>query len=76
MVGWIDGWVVGIGNKAQLRPAQAGAGAWPELGNYQITISTTINTNHAEGHCANARSFYLTSLSNFIVTRVIPLHQV
>ena len=22
----------GIGNKAQLRPAKAGAGAWPELG--------------------------------------------
>ena len=26
------GWVEGIGNKAQLRPAKAGAGAWPELG--------------------------------------------
>ena len=25
-------WGGGIGNKAQLRPAKAGAGAWPELG--------------------------------------------
>ena len=30
--GWVGGWVEGIGNKAQLRPAKAGAGAWPELG--------------------------------------------
>ena len=29
---WVDGWTEGIGNKAQLRPAKAGAGAWPELG--------------------------------------------
>ena len=28
--GWVGGWVEGIGNKAQLRPAKAGA--WPELG--------------------------------------------
>ena len=28
------GWGGGIGNKAQLRPVKAGAGAWPELGNY------------------------------------------
>ena len=28
----MGGWG-GIGNKAQLRPAKAGAGAWPELGN-------------------------------------------
>ena len=25
-------WWGGIGNKTQLRPAKAGAGAWPELG--------------------------------------------
>ena len=34
--GWVGGRVAGwggIGNKAQLRPAKAGAGAWPELGN-------------------------------------------
>ena len=30
----MGGWGGGIGNKAQLRPAKAGAGAWPELGNY------------------------------------------
>ena len=29
----MDGWVGGIRNMAQLRPAKAGAGAWPELGN-------------------------------------------
>ena len=27
-----------------------------------------INTNRAEGRGANARLFYLTSISNFIVT--------
>ena len=27
-----DGWVGGIGNKAQLRPPKAGPGAWHELG--------------------------------------------
>ena len=31
--GWLGGWVGGIGNKAQLSPARAGTGAWPELGN-------------------------------------------
>ena len=31
--GWVGGRVVWIGIKAQLRPAKAGAGAWPELGN-------------------------------------------
>ena len=29
----MGGLVVGIGNKSQLSPAIAGAGAWPELGN-------------------------------------------
>ena len=31
--GWVGGWGGGIGNKAQLRPAKAGAVAWPDLGN-------------------------------------------
>ena len=31
--GWMGGWVVGIGNKAQHSPAIAGAWAWTELGN-------------------------------------------
>ena len=30
--GWVGGWVIGIGNKAQLSPVIAGTGAWPELG--------------------------------------------
>ena len=38
---WVGGWasgcrayvLAGIGNKAQLSPARAGAGAWPELSN-------------------------------------------
>ena len=30
----------GIGNKAQLRPAKAGAGAWPELGNSDFSDVT------------------------------------
>ena len=34
-----------------------------------------INMNRAEGRGANAPLFYLTSLTNFIVTRVIPLHE-
>ena len=34
VAGWPGG-RGGIGNKAQLRPAKAGAGAWPELGNNQ-----------------------------------------
>ena len=29
----MDGCVGGTGNNAQLRPAKAGAGAWPEHGN-------------------------------------------
>ena len=29
----MGGWVVGIGNKAQLSPVIAGAWAWTELGN-------------------------------------------
>ena len=31
----IKAWGVGIGNKAQLRPAKAGAVALPELGNIE-----------------------------------------
>ena len=31
------GWPGGIGKKAQLRPAKAGAGAWPDLGNKEET---------------------------------------
>ena len=40
--GWLGGWG-GIGNKAQLRPAKAGAEAWPELCNIcqSIPISST-----------------------------------
>ena len=33
----MGGWKVGIGNKAQLRPAKAGVGAWPELGKKEGT---------------------------------------
>ena len=35
--GWVAGWG-GIGNKAQLRPAKAGAGTWPELGKNVLAI--------------------------------------
>ena len=38
--------------------------------------SQLINTNRAEGRGANVNLFYLNSSSNFIVTRVIPLHEV
>ena len=34
--GWVGGWGGGIGIKAKLRPA--GAGAWPELGNNKVMI--------------------------------------
>ena len=33
----------GIGNKAQLRPAKAGAGAWPELGKIMTFIGATTS---------------------------------
>ena len=42
--GWVGGRMGGggrIGNKGQLRPAKAGAGFWPELGN--ICINFVIN---------------------------------
>ena len=38
MGGWVGGGG-GIGNKAQLRPAKAGAGAWPELGNKLLSFT-------------------------------------
>ena len=39
-------------------------------------VFVKINTNRAEGRGANDNLFYLNSLSNFIVTRVIPQHEV
>ena len=41
--GWPGGWG-GIGKKAQLRPAKAGAGAWPELGNIRIYSCYTASS--------------------------------
>ena len=41
MAGWLDGGG-GIGNKAQLRPAKAGAGAWPELGKNRKIIQAAF----------------------------------
>ena len=38
MAGWVGGWVGGIGIKAKLRPA--GAGAWPELGKKIYLVKT------------------------------------
>ena len=38
--GWVGGWVRNTGNKAQLRPA--GAGALPELGKNGKKIMTSI----------------------------------
>ena len=37
--GQVAGWG-GIRNKAQLRPAKAGAGAWPELGKKGILMKS------------------------------------
>ena len=43
MAGWVGGWGGGIGNKAQLRPARAGTGAWPELGKMPILLTVSYS---------------------------------
>ena len=52
----MDGWTGGIGNKDQLSPAKAGAGAEPELGiirvvktMIQLTYGSSINTKPSAG---------------------------
>ena len=53
MVGWLrrlcGGWVRNAGNKAQLRPA--GAGALPELGNIKYCLRWRSSTLSAGIHC-------------------------
>ena len=49
---WMGGWVVGIGNKSQLSPAIAEAGAWPELGKMgdNFARSTLVSSDMVRGH--------------------------